>query len=1041
MGEIYLKAVKLSRLLCVAAASSQDRKQRRLFITDPITRLTFLIDTGADISLIPPADGERKKAGNLKLFAANGGVIATYGERLLTLELGLRRRLPWRFIIADVSYPIIGADFLAEYGLLPDLKNHVIVDAETLLRGQCGCIDIDHTTICPIDRTSEFSHILSKFPGITCPTTRRRCKILHKTTHVIETNRRPVTARARRLPLEKLHFARSHFEELMRLGDIRPSKSAWASPVHIIPKAGPEKWRICGDYRRLNAVTVPDKYPVPNIGDFNIHLSGAVKFTTLDIKRAYHQIPVADGDIEKTAVITPFSLFEYVSMPFGLRNAAQTFQRFIDGLFRDLGYVYAYIDDILITSDDEQSHEERVDVVLHRLHNAGIVINPSKCCYKADCVQFLGYLVDRNGISPDPARIQPILKFERPKTEADLRRFLGMVNFYRRNIPHAAAIQRRLQLLITSNVRKNNTPVVWTPDAEAAFGEFKAALAKATLLAHPAVGARIVLSIDASDVAIGGALHQWHNGTLEPLAFFSRKLSPAETRYSTYDRELLAIFASIRHFRYQLEGRQFTVFTDHKPLKFAFSSISEKATPRVIRQLDFIGQFTTDIQYVPGVQNIPADVLSRLDAVLVPTKIPYDEVAQAQQSDPKFQRILASTDTGLRLKRIAIPNATIPLYCNVNESRCRPFLTTQFRKMAFDMVHNLSHPGPRSMAKLVARRFVWPGIERDCRTWARACLACQKVKVSRHTRTPFGKFEEAARFEHLHLDIVGPLPPSSGNTYVITMIDRATRWPEAVPTNDITAENVAAVVVRTWVARFGAPRRITTDQGRQFESQLFKQLAARLGIERIRTTAYHPQANGCVERWHRTFKAAIRAYSTNQWCEILPLVLLGLRVAINSDTGVSAAQLTYGTELHLPGEFFDNSSTPITSTRDFVQQLSASLWHFAQRSRTHGATPIFIPSNLSTCNYVFVRSEVKSGLDPPYAGPFRVIERSDKTITISRNGSSVGISIDRVKPAFTLEEPHPEVRTESQVPPVISYSRHTRVQPARAVRFCGKYPK
>ena len=210
---------------------------------------------------------------------------------------------------------------------------------------------------------------------------------------MIETTCQPLTARARRLPPDKLKIARAQLQETMSQGVLRPSKSSWASPIHMAPKKGPQKWRVCGDYRALNAATKPDRYPEPNIMDFNTQLRGAKMFTTIDIKTAYNQIPMNERDIEKTAIITPFGLFEYTGMPYGLRNSAQTWQRYMDTLFRDFDFLYVFIDDILIAFRSAEEHEEHVRRVLVRLQEAGLVINCTKCRYAEQEVDFLSYRV------------------------------------------------------------------------------------------------------------------------------------------------------------------------------------------------------------------------------------------------------------------------------------------------------------------------------------------------------------------------------------------------------------------------------------------------------------------------------------------------------------------------------------------------------------------------------------------------------------------------------------------------------------------------
>lgn len=545
----------------------------------------------------------------------------------------------------------MGADFLSHYGLLPDLRNSKLVDSTTTLAVTGKLKNVEYSSISTIDHSAQFAQLLESFHRLTRVTGRRECRIRHNTTHIIETTGQPITARPRRLPADKLKFTRAHFEDLIRKGDIRPSKSPWASPIHVVPKKGAENWRVCGDYRRLNNATKPDRYPVPNIMDFNVRLNGAKVFTVIEIQRAYNHIPVAKDDVEKTAVTTPFGLYEYVVMPYGRRNAAQTFQQFIDGLFRDLDFVYAYLDNILIASTDEQNHDEQVRQVLQRLDDAGIVINVAKCQYARRQVLFLGHSVNAEGIAPDVERVKAITNFPKPLEVRSLKRFLSMISFYRRCIPKAASIQSRLQILINGNKKKDTTSLEWTSDAEKAFSEFKQALIAATTLAHSCEDATLALFTDASNKAIGGALHQSCGSSFQPLAFYSRKLSDTERRYSTYDREFLAIFASVRYFCTYLEGRNFTIYTDHKPLQFALAQVSENASPRVARQLEFVIQFTTNIRYLPGDNNVPADVLSRT-ATIHTQGLDYAVLADAQKDDIELRSLLTSTKTGLILKRV-----------------------------------------------------------------------------------------------------------------------------------------------------------------------------------------------------------------------------------------------------------------------------------------------------------------------------------------------------------------------------------------------------
>lgn len=987
---------------------SDDKKSNLMFIKDRRSNIKFLIDTGACISLIPSTLFESNKATpeDPYLQAANGTPIKTFGEKLLTLNIGLRRNYAFPFIIADVKHAIIGADFLTKHALTINMSDKTINDPTTKISVKTSQ---EKAELIPINTNTKGLHanLLKKYPSLT-NTDLKVPSVMNQYAHKIKTTGEPPTFRPRKLNPKMTQIAKDAINEMLDEGILKPSTSPYSSPLHIVPKK--QGWRLVGDYRALNRITEKDTYSLPYMQNFSMQLAGKTVFSKIDLKNAYFHIPIAEEDKHKTAIITQFGAYQFEKMNFGLCNAAQSFQRFLDNILRNLKSkksgkdvtYFAYVDDIIVASNDNESHLDDLDAMFEVLSKYNLKINTLKCQFFKNEIEYLGHNVTSKGMMPLPEKVEAIANYPIPETYKQLRRFIGMINYYHRFVKHVAGILAPLNNLLMGYKKTNrNRKIQWTESATAAFEKAKKALADATYLNYPKIDAQLGLFCDASAKAVGAVLQQKNdNGNWEPLGFFSRKLNKRDQLGSAFAREVLAIYLSLRHFHHWVEGNKIEIFTDHKPIISAFEKPLDRPNAREARQLAYIAQYNPVIKHIPGKSNIVADSLSRpqidsICGIAILTHSLRDRLIAAQKQDSELEKLI-SEENSLNLKLID------DIYCDVrdNNNLIRPYVPEKLRYEIFKLVHNLSHPGAKQTVNLVSERFVWPFLKKDIKKFVQECIQCQLSKVNRHNKTIIKSIpNDVPKLSTVHIDIVGPLPSNRGYSYLLTCIDRFTRWPEVIPMIDIRAETVANAFISGWISRYGIPETIVTDRGSQFESSLFNNLLRQIGCTHKRTTAYNPRCNGLIERFHRTMKNALRNGESHNWIDRLPLIMLSLRSSFKEELKASPSEIMYGCAIKLPIDLLiktnDNSIKPDT----YVENLKKVMQKLVPPVTRNPSNTSYIDPKLALSSHVFIRNENKKGLMPNYRGPYKVLKRFEKYFLIQLETKTDTIAIDRLKTA------------------------------------------
>lgn len=438
-----------------------------------------------------------------------------------------------------------------------------------------------------------------------------RLDITNAAQHFIPTiNNIPVHMKQYRFPPVHRDEVETQVSELLRNDIIEQSNSPYNSPLWIVPKksdsAGNKKWRMVIDYRLLNEKTIGDAYPLPNITDILDQLGSAKYFSVLDLASGFHQIPMAPEDAPKTAFSTPYGHYQFKRMPFGLKNAPATFQRLMDNVLSGLqgNELFVYMDDIVIYAHSLQEHEIKFKRLMKRLEAANLKLQPDKCEFLHHEVGYLGHIISSNGVRPDPNKIRAIQNFPSPRTQKNIKQFLGLAGYYRRFIPNFSKTAKPLTDLL-----KKDKKFLWQQPQIEAFNTLRNSLCSEPILQYPDFTKPFNLTTDASGYAIGGVLSQGRVNRDLPIAYTSRTLNSAELNYSTIEKECLSIVYCTNYFRPYLYGRKFIIVTDHKPLVW-LNSIKDPSS-RLWKWRTKLAEYEYEIHYKKGRLNSNADALSR----------------------------------------------------------------------------------------------------------------------------------------------------------------------------------------------------------------------------------------------------------------------------------------------------------------------------------------------------------------------------------------------------------------------------------------------
>ena len=781
---------------------------------------------------------------------------------------------------------------------------------------------------------------------------------------------------------------------------------------------GDSSLRSLADLREFNKRIKRKPFPLPKITDILQKLEGFQYATSLDLNMGYYHIALTPNSSRLCTVVLPWGKYEYLRLPMGLCNSPDIFQEKMSDLMTGLEFARAYIDDLLVVSKGGfDTHLDHLEQVLTRLAEAGLKINASKSTFCKDELVYLGYLINREGVRPTMKKVEAIRNIATPKTRKQLRSFIGMVNYYRDMWPKRSHILAPLSALTSSKVKWE-----WTLEHQSAFDAMKVAIAQETLLTYPDFNKPFVIHTDASKVQLGACISQ--DG--KPVAFYSRKLNPAQTRYTTTERELLSIVETLKEFRTILLGQQLIVHTDHQNLTYKnFNS------DRVMRWRLYIEEYSPDLQYIKGENNVVADALSRLEMTTSKSEdtteiyysvmqcfaknkepenfdfhpLSYSNLDQAQHATPEIKKILKKDTSKYYLKDFHGGGKTRALVC-FNDKIVVP---NKLQKHVVDWYHTvLCHPGINRTEETISQHLYWPKMRDQITNYVQACPTCQKNKrkVKKYGWLP-PKEAEAIPWDKMCIDLIGPYKirrkgKSDLVCKCVTMIDPATGWFEMHQYDDKRSITVANIAEQEWFSRYPWPTQVTYDRGSEFIGQEFqKMIKDDYGIKGKPITVRNPQANAIVERVHQVIGNIIRTFELENnylddedpWKGVLSATAFAVRSTFHTTLRQSPGQLVFGRDMIFNIKHVANWEYIRKRKQQIIDKNN-------QRENARRVKHVY-----SVGDQVLLKRGTENKYEAPYKGPYEVIRVLENgTVRLTVNAVIDTYNVRRLMPYHSADD-------------------------------------